>query len=174
MTVRTQVKWRGISRQVICLEQRQSNQKWQTVFKRLFSSIKQAACLCQLWVWKKTIQLKRPRMFTHTHSYAAPTWSILYCVLCNAAHTTVFFLFFTSVTKQPITNYTEAQTWPFSNLLVTSCKEDGGASRNQTNQSTSKVESEWIYWQTQKWGAAEINKCEMLQDNLLSLCFKCQ
>lgn len=83
-------------------------------------------------------------MFTHTHSYAAPTWSILYCVLCNAAHTTffIFFLFFTSVTKQPITNYTEAQTRPFSNLLVTSCKEDGGASQNQTNKSTSKVESE--------------------------------
>lgn len=93
MTARTQVKWRGISRQVInyTAEQRQSNQKWQTVFKRLFSSIKQAACLCQLWVWKKTIQLKRPRMFTHTHSYAASTWSILYCVLCNAAHDIFFF-----------------------------------------------------------------------------------
>lgn len=82
-----------------------------------------------------------PHVYTHTHSYAAPTWSILYCVLCNATHST-FFLFFTSVTKQHITNYTEAQTRPFSNLLVTSCKEDGGASQNQTNQSTSKVESE--------------------------------
>lgn len=95
MTARSEVKQRGISRQVInyAVEQRQSNQKWQTVFKRLFSSIKQAACLCQLWVWKKPIQLKRARMFTHTHSYAAPTWSILYCVLCNAAHT-AFYLFF--------------------------------------------------------------------------------
>lgn len=135
MTARTQVEWRGISRRAVInytVEQRQSNQKWQTVFKRLFSSIKQAACLCQLWVWKKTIQLKRPRMFTHTHSYAAPTWSILYCVLRNAAHTTsslsFFFLVFTSVTKQPITNYTEAKTRPFSNLLATSRKEDGGAS----------------------------------------------
>lgn len=92
MTARTQVKWRGISRQVInyAVEKRQSNQKWQTVFKQLFSSIKQAACLCQLWVWKKTIQLKRPRMLTRTHSYAAPTWSILYCVLFNAARTTFF------------------------------------------------------------------------------------
>lgn len=96
MTARTQVKRRGISRQVInyTVEQRQSNQKWQTVFKRLSSSIKQAACLCQLWVWKKTIQLKRPRMFTHTHSYAAPTWSILYCVLRNAAHDAFFIYFF--------------------------------------------------------------------------------
>lgn len=150
MITSAQVKWRGISRQVICLEQRRSNQKWQTVFKRLFSSIKQAACLCQLWVWKKTIQLKRPRMFTRTHSYAAPTWSILYCVFCNVApHFFCLFisLFFTSVTKQPITNYTEAQTRPRSNLLVTSRKEDGGASLNQTNRSTSKVECEWMYWQ---------------------------
>lgn len=88
------VKWLGINRQVIWLEQSLSNQMWQTVFKRLFSSIKQAACLCQLRVWKKTIQLKRPCMFahtlahTHTHSYAAPTWSILYCF---------FFLLFVSV-----------------------------------------------------------------------------
>lgn len=85
-----------------------------------------------------------PHVYTHTHSYAAPTRSILYCVLCNAAHA-LFFLFFTSVTKQPITNYTEAQTWPFSYLLVTSCKENGGASPNQTNQSTSKVETERKY-----------------------------
>lgn len=92
------------------LEQSLSNQMWQTVFKRLFSSIKQAACLCQLRVWKKTIQLKRPCMFahtlahTHTHLYAAPTWSILYCFVffvicfglgffcvCNAAHATFFY-----------------------------------------------------------------------------------
>ncbi len=66
---------------------------------------------------------------------------IVFCVIQPTLRF-YFFLFFTSVTKQPITNYTEAQTRPFSNLLVTSCKEDGGASQNQTNQSTSKVESE--------------------------------
>lgn len=80
---------------------------------------------------------------THTHSYAAQTWSILYFVWCNASYVT--FLFSTSVTEQPITNYTEAGTRLFSNLLVTSCKEDGGASRTQTHQSTSKVETELIY-----------------------------
>lgn len=170
MTVRTGIKWRGISRQVICLEERQSNQKWQTVFKRLFSSIKQAACLCQLWVWKKTIQLKRPRMFTHTHSYAAPTWSILYCVWCNATHTMFFFYFSHLSQNNPSPIILKHKHGRFSNLLVTSCKEDGGASRNQTNQSTSKVESEWMYWQSQKWGAVEINKCEVLWDILLSLC----
>lgn len=66
--------------------------------------------MCQLRVWKKTIQLKRPCMFahtlahTHTHLYAAPTWSILYCFVffvicfglgffcvCNAAHATFFY-----------------------------------------------------------------------------------
>lgn len=112
MTARTQVKRRGISRQVInyTVEQRQSNQKWQTVFKRLSSSIKQAACLCQLWVWKKTIQLKRPRMFTHTHSYGASC--IVFCVMQHTMHFLFIFLVSTSVTKQPITNYTEAQTRP--------------------------------------------------------------
>lgn len=67
---------------------------------------------------------------------------IVFCVMQPTLRFFFYFLFFTSVTKQPITNYTEAQTWPFSNLLVTSCKEDGGASPNQTNQSTSKEESE--------------------------------
>lgn len=31
-----------------------------------------------------------------------------------------------------------------------------------------------MYWQTQKWGAAKLNKCEMLRDILLSLCIKCE
>lgn len=68
----------------------------------------------------------------------------------------LLFLFSTSVTEQPITNYTEADTLLFSDLLVTSCKEDGVASQNQTHQSNSKVETKLIYLQTQYWGAAKI------------------
>lgn len=103
------VKWLGINRQVIWLEQSLSNQMWQSIFKRLFSSIKQAACLCQLRVWKKTIQLKRPCMFaltftrTHTHVdtfkcssnmehlalFFLFVWVCFF--LCNAAHATFFF-----------------------------------------------------------------------------------
>lgn len=93
MAARTEVKWRGINRQVIWLEQRQSNQKWQTVFKRLFSSIKQAACLCQLWVWKKTIQLKRPRMFTHTHIHMQLQHGASCIVFCVMQPTELFFYF---------------------------------------------------------------------------------
>lgn len=153
--MRTLVEWRGISRQVInyAIEQRQSNQKWQTVFKRLFSSIKQAACLCEAVGLEENHTIKEtPHVYTHIHMQLQHGPSCI--VFCVMQHTLLFFfLFFTSVTKQPITNYTETQTWSVSNLLVTSCKEHGGASQNQTNQSTSKVETEWIYWQTQKWGA---------------------
>lgn len=67
---------------------------------------------------------------------------IVFCVMQSTLTSFFLLLFFASVTKQPITNYTETQTRAISNLLVTSCKEDGGASRNQTNQSTSKVETE--------------------------------
>lgn len=149
---------------MIWWEQRQSNQKWQTAFKRRFSSIKQAACLCQLWVWKKTIQLKSPCMFTHTPARThTQTHTHIHmqlkhgasCILFCVMQATLLFLFSTSVTEQPITNYTEAGTRLFPNLLVASCKEDGGASRNQTHQSTSKVETELIYWQAQNWRAAE-------------------
>lgn len=178
MTARAQVKRRGISRQVInyAVEQRQSNQKWQTVFKRLFSSIKQAACLCQLWVWRKTIQLKRPRMFIRTHIHMQLQHGASCIVFCVTQPTLVLFFFFdfsTSVTKQPITNYTEAQTRSFFRFVgLPPVKRMVGHLRNQTNQSTSKVESEWMYWRTQEWGAVEVNKCEMLWDILLSLCFK--
>ena len=173
MTVGTQVKWRGIRRQVInyAVERRRGDQKWQTVFKRLFSSIKQAACLCQLWVWWKTIQLKRPRMFMQLQHGAS---CIVFCV--KQPPLLFFFFFYFSHLSQnnPSPIILKHKHGRFSNLLVTSCKEDGGASRNQTNQSTSKVESEWMYWQTAKWGAVEINKCETLWDILLSLCFKCE
>lgn len=176
---------------MIWWEQRQSNQKWQTAFKRSFSSIKQAACLCQLWVWKKTIQLKRPCMFTHTrarthtrasmhthtHTSHAHTHVRTHihmqlkhgasCILFCVMQAMLLFLFSTSVTEQPITNYTDAGTRLFSNLLVTSCKEDGGASQNQTHQSTSKVETKLIYWQTQNWGAAG-----QMWDILPTYCFK--
>ena len=67
------------------------------------------------------------------------------CILFCVMQAMFLFLFSTSVTEQPITNYTEKGTRLFSNLLVTSCKEDGGASRNQTHQSTSKVETKLIY-----------------------------
>lgn len=90
------------------LEQSLSNQMWQTVFKRLFSSIKQAACLCQLRVWKKTIQLKRPCMFAHTlaptHTFVCSSnmehlvlfffllfVSVCFFFVCNAAHATFFY-----------------------------------------------------------------------------------
>lgn len=84
-----------------------------------------------------------PHVYRHIHMQLQHGASCI--VFCVMQHTLLFFfflLFFTSVTKQPITNYTEAQTRSVSNLLVTSWKEDGGASQNQTNQSTSKVETE--------------------------------
>lgn len=85
-------------------------------------------------------------VYTHTHTHIHMQLKhgascILFCVM----QAMLLFLFSTSVTEQPITNYTEAGTRLFSNSLVTSCKEDGGASRNQTHQSTSKVETELIY-----------------------------
>lgn len=91
------------------LERSLSNQMWQTVFKRLFSSIKQAACLCQLRVWKKTIQLKRPCMFAHTlahtHTFVCSSnmehlvlffffvicFGLFLFFVCNAAHATFFY-----------------------------------------------------------------------------------
>lgn len=133
------------------VEQRQTDQKWQTTFKWLFSSIKQAACLCQLWVWKKSLQLETPHVYTHTHTFicSSDMQHLVFFLFFFVIHQTelLFFLVSTSVTKTTHHQlYWSNKHVCFSNLLVTSCKEDGGASRNQTHQSTSKVEIEWIYW----------------------------